>query len=143
MPRIIPEAGKLPNAEADALEVFKVLKAGGIAIVPTEVGYGIVAASSEGIERAFTAKQRKPGHTLGIIGTYDTHRQLHDLPDEKFEISRVMTQEMGSLLAVIAPYRREHERLQCLSPETLSRVTKDGTMGIAITEGPFQHALGS
>lgn len=142
MPRIIPEPGKFPNATLDAHEVYKLLQSGGVAIIPTEVGYGIVASSAEGIERAFAAKQRKAGHTVGVLGTWNTHRQLHILPDERFEISRVITEEFNMVLAVVAPYRKDHERLQNLDPVTKERVIKGETLGIAIMEGSFGRELG-
>lgn len=141
-PRIVPKPGEVPNVENDALQVFQVLKAGGVAIIPTEVGYGIVSSSAEGIERAFAAKRRKPGHTLGVLGTYTTHRQLHILPEERFTISRVITQELNSVLAVVAPYHKDHPRLQRLSAQTLQRVTRGDTLGVAILEGPFGRELG-
>lgn len=77
-PRIIPEASSLPNARTDARRVFDVLNARGVAIVLAQVGYGLVLASVEGMERSYCATQRKPGHALGLFGTWTTHRQLHD-----------------------------------------------------------------
>lgn len=142
MPRIIPEPGKLPNAKSDALEVYTLLQSGGVAIIPTEVGYGIVAISAEGIERAFAAKQRKAGHTVGILGTWNTHRQLHVLPDEKFEISRMITEEFSMVLAVVAPYHKDHPRLKSLDPVTMERTVKGDTLGIAMLSGSFGRELG-
>lgn len=142
MPRIIPELGKLPSATSDAREVYNLLQSGGVAIIPTEVGYGIVASSAEGIERAFAAKQRKAGHTVGVLGTWNTHRQLHVLPDQRFEISRVITEEFNMVLAVVAPYRKDHERLRNLDPVTKERMVKGDTLGIAILQGSFGRELG-
>ena len=146
--RVIPPAGSVPNVKRDALEAFHVLKSGGVVIVPTDVGYGMVSSSAEGIERAFAAKKRKPGHTLGIIGSYKQHTELHVLgntPEESarlFEMTRVVTLEMGGLVAFTAKYRRDHPRLQQLSSETLQRTTKGDTMGIAIPDGRFLTELG-
>ncbi|KAI9712749.1 MAG: hypothetical protein M1820_001371 [Bogoriella megaspora] len=140
--RIIPAPGDLPHVRKDAVAAFQILKAGGIIIVPTDVGYGIMSSSAEGIPKAFTAKGRAPGHTLGIIGTYKQHLMLHDLPPEKFEITRVITQELSPTLAVVARYKKDHPRLQKLSKQTIERVTKGDTLGIAIPEGPFLRELG-
>ncbi|KAI0191020.1 DHBP synthase RibB-like alpha/beta domain-containing protein [Xylaria flabelliformis] len=141
-PRVIPEPGMKPNLQRDAREAFEVLKAGGIVIAPNDTGYILIACSAEGIERAFIAKQRKPGHTLGIMATYETHEQLHILPPEKFEMTRVLTQEMNSLLGVVAPYKKDHPRLAALTPATLDRTTKEGTLGIGILENPFMREVG-
>ncbi|KAI8623560.1 hypothetical protein F5Y19DRAFT_458278 [Xylariaceae sp. FL1651] len=141
-PRVIPVPGTAPNVQRDAREAFEVLKAGGVIIAPTDVGYGLMSCSAEGIERAFEAKQRKPGHTLGIIGTYKAHEQLHVLPPEKFEMTRVITQDMNSTLAIVARFKRDHPRIAALTPTTLDRTTKGNTLGIAIAEGPFLRELG-
>ncbi|TGJ77087.1 hypothetical protein E0Z10_g10792 [Xylaria hypoxylon] len=142
IPRVIPEPGTSPNVERDAREAFEVLKAGGVIIAPMDSGYALLSCSAEGIERAFAAKQRKPGHTLGIVATYETHEQLHILPPEKFEMTRVITQDMHSLLGVVAHYRKDHPRIAALTPATLDRTTKGDTLGIGIAEGPFLRELG-
>ncbi len=141
-PRGIPAPGVVPDVQRDAREAFEVLKAGGVIIAPIDTGYGIMSCSAEGIERAFTAKQRKSGHTIGVIGTYKTHEQLHILPPEKFEITRVITQGMNSMLAVVARFRKDHPRIAALTPATLDRATKGDTLGIGIAECPFLRELG-
>jgi tRNA A37 threonylcarbamoyladenosine synthetase subunit TsaC/SUA5/YrdC len=85
--RTIPTPGNLPDVKSDALQVFEVLQSGGITIIPSEVGYGLGASSVEAIEKAFAAKKPRPGHQLGIIGTYDLHREVHILDKDKFEMT--------------------------------------------------------
>jgi len=48
------------NITADAQRVFEVLKSGGVAIVPGNVGYGILACSGTALEKVFKAKKRAP-----------------------------------------------------------------------------------
>jgi tRNA A37 threonylcarbamoyladenosine synthetase subunit TsaC/SUA5/YrdC len=147
-PRVIPGINQLPNHRRDAREAFEVLQAGGVVIIPTDVGYGIVSSTSEGIERAFAAKRRKPGHTLGVVGSYAQHAELHILGDteeehrRKLDLTAALTVETGGLVAFVARYRRDHPRLQVLSKQTLERVTKGDTLGIAIPESPFLTELG-
>ncbi|KAI0531953.1 hypothetical protein GGR58DRAFT_207699 [Xylaria digitata] len=141
LPRVIPEPGTVPNVQRDAREAFEVLKADGVIIAPMDSGYALLSCSAEGIERAFQAKQRKPGHTLGVVGSYETHEQLHILPPEKFEMTRVLTQDMHSLVGVVALYRKDHPRIAALSPATLDRATKGDTLGIGIVENEFLREL--
>ncbi|CDM34901.1 DHBP synthase RibB-like alpha/beta domain [Penicillium roqueforti FM164] len=56
--KIIPGPGDLPNVRADAQRVFQVLESGGVVILPTEVGYGLMATSAEAIDRAFAVHLR-------------------------------------------------------------------------------------
>ncbi|KAJ5182390.1 hypothetical protein N7492_000006 [Penicillium capsulatum] len=137
-PRIVPRPGEVPNAKRDAAEAFAILQAGGTIIAPMDVGYTVMSASVEGIEKLFAAKKRQPGHTLGVIGTYASHLQLHDLPPEKYNITRTLTEELGMTIGVIAKIKDSaRQLLPCLD-----QVTKNNTLGIAISEGPFQRELG-
>lgn len=91
-PKTIPAPGNLPNVRADTLRIFQVLESGGVVIVPTEVGYGLMATSAEEIERAFAAKRRRPGHAQGLYGTHELHRTLHLLDEKRFEMTRVLVE---------------------------------------------------
>lgn len=137
-PHIIPLPGELPDVKRDAAKAFAVLQAGGVVITPTDVGYGMMTTSVEGIERAFAAKNRRAGHSLGVIGTYALHIKLHDLSPKKYTITRTFSEEMGVTIAVVAKMK---ESMRSLLPSE-EKVTKNGTLGIAICEGPFQRELG-
>ncbi|PIG69444.1 hypothetical protein AARAC_005260, partial [Aspergillus arachidicola] len=140
--KLIPTPGTPPNVHNDALKVFQTLQEGGIAIVPTEVGYGLIASSSEAITRAFHAKTRRPGHTQGIIGNYDVHKALHILPEERFNITKVLTHDLDMSLGIIAPYESDHPLLQGMSAETLEQTTKDGNMAIHVVVGSSANVTG-
>ncbi|KAJ9418753.1 hypothetical protein QL093DRAFT_2390790 [Fusarium oxysporum] len=65
--RVTPRPSELPDAKRDAIRAFEVLKNGGVIIGPTDVGYGMMAASVDAIERIFTAK-RQLGLTVAFVG---------------------------------------------------------------------------
>ncbi|CAI7630156.1 unnamed protein product [Penicillium pancosmium] len=142
-PLVIPLPGELPDVRRDAAKAFEVLRSGGVIITPTDVGYGMMAASVEAIERAFAAKGRQTGHSMGIIGTYELHEKLHSLPPEKFRLTRTFSEDLGLTIAVVA---RMKDSVTDLVPEhllpSLDKITKNGTLGLAICEGPFQRELG-
>ncbi|KAE8373947.1 hypothetical protein BDV26DRAFT_300661 [Aspergillus bertholletiae] len=133
--KLIPIPGTPPNVHNDARRVFQTLEKGGIAIVPTEVGYGLIASSSEAITRAFHAKKRRPGHTQGIIGNYDIHKALHILPAERLDMTKALTHDLDMSIGIVAPYRPDHPLLHSLSAETLEKATKDGSMAIHVGGG--------
>ncbi|KAI0455286.1 hypothetical protein F5B21DRAFT_211678 [Xylaria acuta] len=141
-PRVIPAPGVLPDYKRDAREAFECMKAGGVIIIPTDLGYGLMSASNEGIERSFNAKERKQGHTLGVIGTFRAFKELNVLPPEKVEMIRVVTQDMDQTLNTVAPMVKNHPRLAHLTPENLARITKGDTLGMNIGESPFLRELG-
>ena len=143
-PRIIPGPGNVPNVSHDAQQAYQTLKSGGVIVAPTDVGYALMTSTQAGIQRIFAAKGRQPGHNIGIIGTYQQHRQIHVLPESKFEMTRVLTEEMSMIVGIIAKFdsKNLHPRLAALDTLTLSQVTKGDTVSIAVPEGPFLQELG-
>jgi tRNA A37 threonylcarbamoyladenosine synthetase subunit TsaC/SUA5/YrdC len=143
-PRTIPEPGKVPNVSQDALQAYQTLKSGGVIIAPTDVGYALITSTQAGINRIFAAKGRRRDHNIGIIGTYQQHREIHLLPESKFEMTRVLTEDMGMIVGIIAKFdsKNLHPRLAALDKDTLAQVTKGDTVSIAVPEGPFLRELG-
>jgi tRNA A37 threonylcarbamoyladenosine synthetase subunit TsaC/SUA5/YrdC len=113
-------------------------------IAPTDVGYALLTSSRTGINRIFAAKGRHQNHNVGIIGTYQQHREIHLLSEARFEMTRVLTEDMGMIVGIIAKYdsKNLHPRLAALDSHTLSQVTRGDTVSIAIPEGPFLRELG-
>ena len=140
--KTIPSPGNHPDVKSDARRVFEILRAGGVALVPTEVGYGLMASSTEAIQKAFAAKKRRPGHAQGVIGSCKLHRELHVLSDEKLEMIRVLHEDLDMSFGVVAPFRSEHPILQQFTPATLANTTKDGTLGIYISRSSLLMELG-
>ncbi|KAM3499457.1 hypothetical protein MY10362_007288 [Beauveria mimosiformis] len=143
-PHIVPAAGGVPDISRDALRAFQTLKLGGAVIVPTDVGYALLASTQAGVQKIFAAKGREKSHNIGIIGTYQQHRQIHVLPDIKFQFTRALAEDMGMIVGVIAKFDTVnlHPRLAALDKATLLQVTKGDTVSIAIPEGPFLRELG-
>ncbi|KAM0665114.1 hypothetical protein ACQRIU_005375 [Beauveria bassiana] len=143
-PNIVPAAGDVPDISRDAIRAFQTLKLGGAVIVPTDVGYALLASTQAGVQKIFAAKGREKSHNIGIIGTYQQHRQIHVLPDVKFQFTRALTEDMGMIVGIIAKFDTVnlHPRLAALDKATLLQVTKGDTISIAIPEGPFLRELG-
>lgn len=141
--KTIPAPGSCPNVKADAQRIFDTLKAGGLIVMPTEVGYGLISSSTEAIQRSFAAKKRAPSHTQGILGTYELHRKLHILPESTHDMIRVLHKDMDMSFGVVAPFRSDHPVLQHLSPATLANVTKpDGTVAMYLGGSALLIELG-
>ena len=139
--KIIPKPGDPPNVKRDALRVFEILNGGGIAICPTEVGYGLLASSSGAIAKAFSAKKRRLGHPQGVVGCYALHRDLHILPDERFEMTRVLTDDLDMSMGIVAPYRANHPIWDQVTGDTRRNVTKDGRLAMHVGGGSFLNEL--
>ena len=132
---------KTVDIPADAKRVFDVLVKGGLAIIPADVGYGIVATDTAALERAFVTKQRKPHKRHAMIGSYALHRELHTLPPREAGIVQLLTQDLDIPLGVIAPFKQDHPLIQKLGEETLARSSVDGTLAMLVNGGRLQDEL--
>jgi tRNA A37 threonylcarbamoyladenosine synthetase subunit TsaC/SUA5/YrdC len=101
-----------PNLKEDARKVFDVLKKGGAAIVPMNVGYGIIAADSDALARIFHAKKRKPYKRHAMIGSYSLHCDIHVLPSREAKIVKLLTVDLDLPIGVVAPYRTDHPMIR-------------------------------
>jgi tRNA A37 threonylcarbamoyladenosine synthetase subunit TsaC/SUA5/YrdC len=140
--KAFPQRGAHPDFKADAARVAECLLSGGIAIVPTEQGYGLLASDPAAVERSFATKRRKGGHPLGIIGNYELSRRIHILAEERFEMIRVWAQELDMSTGVVGPYRQDDSLLtSALDAETLAKHTKSGTLGMFVGGPPLLREI--
>ena len=133
--KVIPRRGVIPDAQRDALQVFDVLKNGGVAIVPTEVGYGLMACSEEAIEKAFASKQRAPNKSQSMYGNVKIQREIHILENDKYEMIRSISEDFDLPNIVVAPFRPDHPIMKKVGPSILAKSSREGTIGMYIGGG--------
>ena len=129
------------NTPRDALRVFEVLKKGGLAIVPNDVGYALVAIEPTALEKAFVTKQRGQHKRHGMIGSYALHKEIHELPPREAGMVELLCKDLNLPMGVVAPYKKGHPLLEKLGPETLAKSSVDGTLGMLVNAGAFIDEL--
>lgn len=129
------------DPQQDACRVFLVLQAGGIAIIPASVGYGIVAIDPDALRRIFIAKRRQPHKRHAMIGSYSLHREIHRLPAREQGVVKTLAVDLDLPIGVVAPYDPEHPIIQRLPAQTLAQSTLDGTLAMLVNGGPLQENL--
>lgn len=101
-PRTAPQLSWDGELQTTAIDL---LRAGGVVVSPTKVGYVILATDRAGLERKFELKQRarsKPGVVL--CASLDQLTELAELNDEVLELFRWHV-ERDILLGGILPWR--------------------------------------
>jgi tRNA A37 threonylcarbamoyladenosine synthetase subunit TsaC/SUA5/YrdC len=126
-------------AEAD--RAFAVLKAGGVAVMPMDVGYSAIGGSYEALQRVFNAKRRQPTKFNAMIGDNALARELYLLSDEGWATFEAITVDDDLPLGVIGPCRMDHPILASMEPAALDMSTKDGTLCMLTNAGPFHAAI--
>ncbi|OWT54796.1 Sua5/YciO/YrdC/YwlC family protein [Candidimonas nitroreducens] len=136
------EIGQRLDVDSDILRVFSVLSAGGIAICPNRVGYGIWGGSPAALERIYRQKGRGPHKRNALITDEAGQREIHDLDPRRQAMVECVTVDHDLPMGVIAKYHRDHPLLQKVDPELLRASTADGTIGMLLNGGRIHSAIG-
>ena len=130
------------DIERDAQRAYEVVAAGGVAIIPASVGYAIVGATPEAIDRVFRAKHRQPSKFNAFTGCPELHASLHDVDARGREVVRSITEDLDLPLGTVARFRADHPMVGNIPPAVLSQSTKSGTLAMMLNGGTFATALG-
>ena len=126
---------------ADAIAAFRIMRAGGVAVLPLSVSYAIFAHTALAVERIFELKGRAPTKPNGVIGNWDIFTNVLVTTEQDRALVRCLTQEHNLPLSVIATYRAEHDWLRTVEHAALRRATKAGTMDLLLNAGALHNEL--
>jgi tRNA A37 threonylcarbamoyladenosine synthetase subunit TsaC/SUA5/YrdC len=127
--------------EQDARRAFDVLKGGGIAILPNDVGYSLIGGSTDSLKRIFETKGRAPTKLNAMLGNDDIHREVHAVSPRQRDIVKAITIDYDLPLGLIAPARAEHPLLRGLDRDAWERSSRDGTICMLLNAGRFHEAI--
>ena len=123
----------------DAARAFAVLEAGGIAILPMNIGYSLTGGSEAALEKIFSAKGRTKEKLNAMIGDLAIHDEVHILDQRGREVVRTITVDYDLPLGAIAPCRPDHPLLAKMTRTAYERSSKFDTVAMLMNAGPF-HA---
>ncbi|MCW5628987.1 MAG: Sua5/YciO/YrdC/YwlC family protein [Rhodoferax sp.] len=129
------------NLRADAEQAMDVMAGGGIAILPNDVGYSLIAAHRPALRRIFETKKRAPSKLNAMLGDDALHRELHVVSARGRAIVQAITQDYDLPLGLIAPCRTDHPLLRALDADTFERSTKGDTLLMLLNAGPFHREI--
>lgn len=127
--------------EADAARAMEAVLDGGIAIIPTTVGYVIVGTTTEAIGRIIKVKQRGPAKLNAMIGNKSLHAALHVLDARSRRAVRMITEGYDLPMGTVGPADLSHPMLKSLEPEVLERTSKEGTIAMLLNAGPLLDTM--
>ncbi len=126
----------------EARLAFDTMQAGGIAIVPNDVGYAAMATHYDALKRIFDSKGRAPSKLNAMVGHQRLHERLHRCSPRAREIVKAITQDYDLPLGVIAPADFSDPVLARLDPRIVAASTREGTLLMMLMNaGQFHHAL--
>ena len=130
-----------PDIAADALRAITAIEAGGIAIMPMDVGYSLIGTQAQALRTIFDTKRRSPSKLNAMLGDDEIHREIHIVDSQQSDIIRCITHDYDLPLGLIAPARLDHPMLRKLDPDALARSTSDNTVLMLLNAGPFHREV--
>ncbi|KRE26874.1 hypothetical protein ASG82_10185 [Mycobacterium sp. Soil538] len=129
------------DVAGDAQRIYDTVAAGGAVIMPSDIGYGAIATSSEALLRLFRAKRRAPHKRHAMAGNYELHREVHELGRREQDMVDAVVLDAGLPLAVVGPYDATHPLVAAVEPETLTASTVDDTLAMLVNGGALQDSV--
>jgi len=129
--------GRLDIA-GDARRVVDVVKGGGVAVFPTDVGYAGVGACEAALLRFFRAKGRGTHKRNAMLGNIDIHEEVHVMSDRARDMIRALVLDHDLPISAIGPFRPDHPLPRALEPSALEASTEGGTLAILMNVGELQ-----
>lgn len=130
-----------PDIVADARKAADVIANGGIAILPGDMGYGMVASHGDALLRMFNTKQRGAHKRHAMVGNWDLHHELHVMTPRTKDMVNAITKDFNLPLAVVSEYRPDHPILQSLDDETVGASSVGNTMSLLLNSGKITKEL--
>lgn len=115
------------NIESSAQQVYRALCRGGLAVVPTTAGYGLVAMSAAGVQRIYALKGRPSTKPCVVVATWPIFGEVTTGvdPAERRWIAEVTR---SAPLAVVARLAHPSRLLSSLDPFVRDQCTHAGTV---------------
>jgi tRNA A37 threonylcarbamoyladenosine synthetase subunit TsaC/SUA5/YrdC len=125
----------------DARRAVQAVRAGGVAIIPMDVGYAGIGGCHEALMRFFRAKGRGAHKRNAMLGNLDLHDELHLLDGRGKQMVRCLVEDYDLPVAVVAGFRDQHPLLRALGDEALAASTDGGTLAMLLNAGNFLAAV--
>ena len=129
------------NVAQDARRAFDALKAGGIAILPNDIGYSAIGGSARALQRIFETKRRPPTKLNAMLGNLAIHRDIHIVSPAQRDIIDAIVVDHDLPLGVIALAKMNHPMLRGLDVETVRGSSRAGTICMLLNAGPLHEAI--
>ena len=130
-----------PDVKADAQRAFEVLRTGGVAHLPADVGYFLSTGTSQGLEKTFKGKKRGTHKRHPTMGTPGLEKELHVMEPNQAEVVQTLTQDLGFATSCFAKYDENHPVIKGLDEERFEASTPNETIHMAISTEPFTDEL--
>ncbi|WP_339804665.1 Sua5/YciO/YrdC/YwlC family protein [uncultured Marinobacter sp.] len=119
-----------------ARNAVSVIKNGGLALTPADIGYGLLGNSEYSIRKMYSLKGRSFTNPCIVAGNIDVLAEVAVVPDDgTLDWLRKISQE--STLAVVFPLNKESQLARSLSPWVIEHSTENESIAVFLNCGPI------
>ena len=123
-----------------ARNAVSVIKNGGLALTPADIGYGLLGNSEYSIRKMYSLKGRSFTNPCIVAGNMNVLTEIAVVPDGGtlewlLEITR------DSTLAVVFPLNKESRLIRSLSPWVLEHSTESDSIAVFLNCGPVVEEM--
>ena len=130
-----------PDIKGDAARAFETIRNGGVAIVPNDTGYGVVANNPDAVQKINLTKGRGGHKRNAMLCDMVAQRDLQVMDTRAREMIDAITLDADLPLGAVADFNAEHPLLAGLDSAQMRRSTAGGTIGVLLNAGPFYDEL--
>lgn len=124
----------MQTLERDAERAYATVRDGGTVLLPTDVGYGLIACAEEGIARIYALKGRPRGKPCIAVANMAILADVADVADQGLRawIDRIARRVP---IAVVNPVRRDSAMLARVTPYVRAQATTGRTIATFLNAG--------
>lgn len=128
------------HIELDAAAAYETLRAGGLVLLPTDVGYGLVAMEEEAVKRLYELKGRPSSKPCVTVANRTIFTNLVRPVDSDVQtwISKMSAE---SPIAIIADLDRSSRLLASMSPFVREQATHKDSIATFHSAGPIVERI--
>ncbi len=130
-----------PDIVADARDAYDALRAGGLVLFPSDLGYAALSGSLPSLRRLLEAKRRPLTKRNGLVTDAETQRELHVMDDRGRAVLDMLARDFRLPIGIVAPYEPSHPLIQNMDPELRARMTYRGTVATFLNNGLLSEML--
>jgi tRNA A37 threonylcarbamoyladenosine synthetase subunit TsaC/SUA5/YrdC len=130
----------MTHHDPDAARVYAVLRSGGLALVPTDVGYGLLAMEAEAVERIYVLKGRPSTKPCVTVANEAILADVA-LPVGAGVVAWLRDITRTLPLAVVARLDPDSRLVASMAPFVRAQATHEGTIAAFFSAGPLVEAV--
>lgn len=131
----------MQTEQREAERAYGVLRGGGVVLLPTDVGYGLIGCSDQAVAKIYALKGRPRSKACVTVANLTILDDVASLPNPHV---RAWLEEIGrqTPLAVVNDVREGSAMLSPLSPFLLEQATSNGSIATFLNAGRLVMRIG-